>query len=640
MTDIASLEINVKSKGIDKATKKLQKLERQGEKTQKSAKGTGKSFFTMAKGLTVAAVGVTALSAVLIKATLEVMDFSQELANLSAITGATGKDLDFYAKSAKEIGRTTTLSAKQAVTAFKLIASAKPDLLQNAKALQEVTKSAVTLAEASGIDLPSAAKALGSALNQFGLDASKANEVINTLAASSKLGAAEIPAVTEALKNSGSAANALGVDLVETVAGIQALAIAGREGSEAGTGLRQVLLKLEKTGRTDLMPSLNGLSASLENLKRKQLDNTQLMKLFGDEGFSAATALLEQSDNVAKLSKELRGTETAFEQAAVRMNTLSNDVNRLKSSFSNLLISIGEKLEPFLRKATKAFTELIDVMTDFFFGELSLKELEEDLIIVRKQRAELDSAETGRGGAKARELSRKIKLLEREILARKELNKLNGKTTGLEITIESKKIKKLGLDSKSPHAKESAFTRSLVSENLIINESMLNTISIFEQFEDSVKSWGDTFAEEMINGSGSFKNFANTILTQMAKMAMANATQPIFDAVFAGLTNGSGNSNQFNNNGVGIVPSLNGGGFTGTGARVGGVDGIGGFPAILHPNETVIDHTKGQTMGNVVVNVDASGTSTKGDSQKLGNMIGVAVRSILIEESRQGGLLA
>ena len=251
MTDIASLEINVKSKGIDKATKKLQKLERQGEKTQKSAKGTGKSFFTMAKGLTVAAVGVTALSAVLIKATLEVMDFSQELANLSAITGATGKDLDFYAKSAKEIGRTTTLSAKQAVTAFKLIASAKPDLLQNAKALQEVTKSAVTLAEASGIDLPSAAKALGSALNQFGLDASKANEVINTLAASSKLGAAEIPAVTEALKNSGSAANALGVDLVETVAGIQALAIAGREGSEAGTGLRQVLLKLEKTGRTD-----------------------------------------------------------------------------------------------------------------------------------------------------------------------------------------------------------------------------------------------------------------------------------------------------------------------------------------------------------------------------------------------------
>ena len=39
-------------------------------------------------------------------------------------------------------------------------------------------------------------------------------------------------------------------------------------------------------------------------------------------------------------------------------------------------------------------------------------------------------------------------------------------------------------------------------------------------------------------------------------------------------------------------PSFDGGGFTGYGARSGGVDGKGGFPAILHPNETVIDHTK------------------------------------------------
>lgn len=38
--------------------------------------------------------------------------------------------------------------------------------------------------------------------------------------------------------------------------------------------------------------------------------------------------------------------------------------------------------------------------------------------------------------------------------------------------------------------------------------------------------------------------------------------------------------------------SFDGGGFTGSGNRTGGVDGKGGFPAILHPNETVIDHMK------------------------------------------------
>ncbi len=47
------------------------------------------------------------------------------------------------------------------------------------------------------------------------------------------------------------------------------------------------------------------------------------------------------------------------------------------------------------------------------------------------------------------------------------------------------------------------------------------------------------------------------------------------------------------------------------GVRAGGVDGRGGFPAILHPRESVIDHTKGQGMGATVnfniSTIDATG---------------------------------
>lgn len=43
-------------------------------------------------------------------------------------------------------------------------------------------------------------------------------------------------------------------------------------------------------------------------------------------------------------------------------------------------------------------------------------------------------------------------------------------------------------------------------------------------------------------------------------------------------------------------PSFDGGGYTGSGSRTGGVDGKGGFWAVMHPQETVIDHTKGQSM--------------------------------------------
>lgn len=38
--------------------------------------------------------------------------------------------------------------------------------------------------------------------------------------------------------------------------------------------------------------------------------------------------------------------------------------------------------------------------------------------------------------------------------------------------------------------------------------------------------------------------------------------------------------------------SFEGGGFTGSGPRIGGLDGKGGFMAMVHPNETIIDHTK------------------------------------------------
>jgi hypothetical protein len=56
------------------------------------------------------------------------------------------------------------------------------------------------------------------------------------------------------------------------------------------------------------------------------------------------------------------------------------------------------------------------------------------------------------------------------------------------------------------------------------------------------------------------------------------------------------------------LASFEGGGFTGSGARSGGMDGKGGFLAMLHPNETVIDHTKGQGQDITIINnIQASG---------------------------------
>ncbi|MEL6100480.1 MAG: hypothetical protein AAFR68_04095 [Pseudomonadota bacterium] len=67
------------------------------------------------------------------------------------------------------------------------------------------------------------------------------------------------------------------------------------------------------------------------------------------------------------------------------------------------------------------------------------------------------------------------------------------------------------------------------------------------------------------------------------------------------------------------LPSFDGGGNTGNGSRTGGVDGRGGFPAILHPNETVIDHTRRQGMpagNNVEVNIIGAPEGTRTSRRK------------------------
>lgn len=54
---------------------------------------------------------------------------------------------------------------------------------------------------------------------------------------------------------------------------------------------------------------------------------------------------------------------------------------------------------------------------------------------------------------------------------------------------------------------------------------------------------------------------------------------------------------------MGQALSFEGGGYTGQGFRSGGMDGKGGFMAMLHPNETVVDHEQGGSVAPKIVNV-------------------------------------
>lgn len=98
-------------------------------------------------------------------------------------------------------------------------------------------------------------------------------------------------------------------------------------------------------------------------------------------------------------------------------------------------------------------------------------------------------------------------------------------------------------------------------------------------------------------------------------------------------------------------PSFDGGGYTGNGSRSGGLDGKGGFWAMMHPQETVIDHTKSNgsissgssSGGNVTVNVslqETSDTNQQGTTQQSTNNDGSVQINIFVADIRSEGSMA
>lgn len=111
-----------------------------------------------------------------------------------------------------------------------------------------------------------------------------------------------------------------------------------------------------------------------------------------------------------------------------------------------------------------------------------------------------------------------------------------------------------------------------------------------DRLTDSVKDLNLNFTsafENAVESGGRLRDVINGIITDMARMAFRQTvSQPLGNAL---------------NSLIGRIFSFDGGGFTGSGPRSGGLDGRGGYIAMLHPQETVIDHTKGQSAGRSVV---------------------------------------
>ena len=310
------------------------------------------------------AAGAALTAAFAISSVNRAAKFEAAVQDLSAITGATGEDLKFLADAAKEFGAASTFGATAAAEAFKLVASAKPDLLANKEALAATTQQVILLSEATGNTLAQSANTVGEALNQFGASADQAARFVNVLAAGAKFGSSEVTDTAAALKKAGVAAAGAGISFEQTNAAVQVLAGVGIKGAEAGTALRGVFIRLQTQADDDLNPAIVGIDKALENLEAANLTAAEKTKLFGQENFVAATSLIENRENLSRLTGELTGTSVAVEQAQKRQESFEGQTKLLASTFETLQINLGEKLLPVLTDIVRIVADIIKEFSD------------------------------------------------------------------------------------------------------------------------------------------------------------------------------------------------------------------------------------------------------------------------------------
>jgi hypothetical protein len=170
----------------------------------------------------------------------------------------------------------------------------------------------------------------------------------------------------------------------------------------------------------------------------------------------------------------------------------------------------------------------------------------------------------------------------------------------IELLNELRDTRKQGTDEGLISYEE--YTRGVKQAQEKLDDSLEQSHNDMSKFaERAAENMQDSFADFLFDPfesgiDGMLKGF----LDVLRRMAAEAAAAQIFQAMGLGGGGAGGGLAGV----IGSLFSFDGGGYTGSGSRSGGVDGKGGFPAILHPQETVIDHTKSNSasMGVTIIN--------------------------------------
>jgi TP901 family phage tail tape measure protein len=317
-------------------------------------------------------------------------EFEDTMADMSAITGLQGEALKKAGDNAREVGMRYGVDGKGGVEAMKLVISALgPAVAKNEPMLKEMTNTTLQFAKAGGMDAAAATDALTVSLGQFGyasasteVQAAQMARMANVQAAAAKEGSAEIDDLAASMKVAGATANGAKMSYEETATAIEMMAPAGIKGAEAGTALRNAILKmssgtaegndaLAKMGLTfaDINPEKVGFTQALKTLEAKMTgikDPVQkaaiMAKLFGAENSNAMTVLMKSSGQMDKFKESITGTNAAQEMAETKMATFNEQMAKLMVQVKDVAITLFDALKPALDLVMDGIQFLIPIL--------------------------------------------------------------------------------------------------------------------------------------------------------------------------------------------------------------------------------------------------------------------------------------
>ena len=309
-------------------------------------------------------------------------DFESAMSRVGALSGATGEDLERLRNTAKKLGETTAFSATQAAEGMQFLAMAGYDTNEIIDAMPGL----LATAAAGQLELGEAADIVSNILSGFGKQASETANVADVLTATFTSSNTNLQMLGETMKYVAPIAKSAGQSLEEMAAATGVLGNAGIQGSEAGTALRAVLIRLadppkeaqkalEQLGVTitDSSGKIKPLSQIIGELNEATKGMSQSQKLATIStitGTEAASAMLTLMDAGQSTIEEFRtklenSGGTAERIANQQLDNLNGSLTVLKSAVEGAMISIGEALTPAIRALADVLTRVVS-----WFNEL------------------------------------------------------------------------------------------------------------------------------------------------------------------------------------------------------------------------------------------------------------------------------